>query len=71
VKLSACDDAQSRDGKLIIKTRFYLNTPPFHIHHAGKKKDCIDRESNPGLAETERMNAWQRLILPLNHQCFD
>jgi hypothetical protein len=33
-------------------------------------KDCIGRESNPGLADIEINDPeWQRPILPLNHQC--
>jgi hypothetical protein len=35
-------------------------------------KECIGRESNPGLADIEIADLeWQRPILPLNHQCDD
>jgi hypothetical protein len=46
-----------------------------HHHHSSpstppaQQKECIGRESNPGLAETVQVNGWQRLILPLNHRC--
>jgi hypothetical protein len=48
--------------KELLNTRAHVDSE--------RTKECIGRESNPGLADIEIADLeWQRPILPLNHQC--